>query len=159
MLVLTCKLYKQVIHRNVDFLFKILTNILIGIKIKIRNENMKRTYFLDKIFNANHNEFEGIIKTIIKEEVGFKEFQYTFFKKKDKWVIDIETGEDLIISVNMPKKKLYLKVWKIQVGRVSLYLLDSDIEENIEEYNKKLYILSDTGEGLLVYRKIIKGVL
>ena len=57
---------------------------------------MKRTYFLDKIFNANHNEFEGIIKTIIKEEVGFKEFQYTFFKKKDKWVIDIETGEDLI---------------------------------------------------------------
>ena len=34
-----------------------------------------------------------IIKTIIKEEVGFKEFQYTFFKKKDKWVIDIETGK------------------------------------------------------------------
>lgn len=34
-----------------------------------------------------------------------------------------------------------------------------EIDENIEEYNKKLYILSDTGEGLLIYRKIIKGVL
>ena len=32
------------------------------------------------------------------------------------------------------KKKLYIKAWKINVGRVELYLLDSDIDENPQEY-------------------------
>ena len=30
-------------------------------------------------------------------------------------------GKDLLVYVNMPKKRLYLKVWKIDVGRVSKY--------------------------------------
>ena len=47
---------------------------------------------------------------------------------KDKY------DKDLIITLKMPLKRLYLKVWKVEVGRVSLYLMDSDIEENIEEY-------------------------
>ena len=42
-------------------------------------------------------------------------------------------GEDLIITLKIPGKSLYLKVWKINVGRVSLYLLDSDIPENEDE--------------------------
>ena len=42
-------------------------------------------------------------------------------------------GEDLIITLKIPEKSLYLKVWKINVGRVSLYLLDSDIPENEDE--------------------------
>lgn len=51
-------------------------------------------------------------------------------------------GEDLIVYIKFPKKGLYLKVWHIQVGRVDLYLMDSDIEENIPEYRgitKTLY--------------------
>ena len=47
---------------------------------------------------------------------------------KDKY------DKDLIITLKMPLKRLYLKVWKVEVGRVSLYLMDSDIDENIEEY-------------------------
>ena len=43
-------------------------------------------------------------------------------------------GKDLLVYVKFPKKRVYLKVWKINVGRVTLYLMDSDIEENIEEY-------------------------
>ena len=43
-------------------------------------------------------------------------------------------GEDLIFNIKMLKDKLYIKVWKISVGRVNLYLLDTDIEENKEEY-------------------------
>ena len=43
-----------------------------------------------------------------------------------------EKGEDLIIYVKFPKRRLYLKVWQINVGRVKLYLLDSDIEKNNE---------------------------
>ena len=45
-----------------------------------------------------------------------------------------DNGEELLIDVKMPKGALYLKVWKINVGRVCLYLMDSDIEKNSEEY-------------------------
>ena len=44
-----------------------------------------------------------------------------------------EVGEDLIIYVKFPKRRLYLKVWSINVGRIKLYLLDSDIEKNNPE--------------------------
>ena len=41
--------------------------------------------------------------------------------------------EDLIIPVKMGNEVVYVKVWKICVGRVNLYLLDTDIIENKEE--------------------------
>ena len=56
---------------------------------------MKRTYFLDKIYNANHYEFEKIIKAII-EDLNQEEYPFTFFKRENKWVVDIEREKDLI---------------------------------------------------------------
>ena len=40
-----------------------------------------------------------------------------------------EKGEELIIYVKFPKRRLYLKVWQINVGRVKLYLLDYHMNE------------------------------
>ena len=56
--------------------------------------------------------------------------------------VKIGDDEDLIIDIPMLGNTLYLKIWSIQVGRVSLYLMDSDIEQNIEEFKgitQKLY--------------------
>lgn len=47
-------------------------------------------------------------------------------------------GEDLIIDVKFAKRKVYLKVWKINVGRVTLYLLDSDIEQNDNQEDREV---------------------
>ena len=44
-----------------------------------------------------------------------------------------EKGNDLIVESRIQRKRLYLKVWQINVGRVKLYLLDSDIDENIDQ--------------------------
>ena len=41
-------------------------------------------------------------------------------------------GHELIVSVNLPGGKAYIKVWHIQVGRVTLYLLDTNIPENTQ---------------------------
>ncbi len=41
-------------------------------------------------------------------------------------------GEWLRISVALPGRNLYAKIWKLDVGRIPLYLLDCDIEENSE---------------------------
>lgn len=41
-----------------------------------------------------------------------------------------EKGRPLFISVEFPGRHLEAKVWKAQVGRVALYLLDADVERN-----------------------------
>ncbi|HEY7348969.1 MAG TPA: alpha-glucan family phosphorylase [Ktedonobacterales bacterium] len=39
-------------------------------------------------------------------------------------------GVEVVISVDLPGRKVYAKVWKIAVGRISLYLMDTDVEPN-----------------------------
>ena len=52
-------------------------------------------------------------------------------------------GEDVIVSVPMPAGELFVKVWCIQVGRVKLVLLDTNIPQNksneLREITDQLY--------------------
>ena len=41
-------------------------------------------------------------------------------------------GNWVMVSLSLPGRVLYAKVWKIEVGRVTLYLMDTDIELNSE---------------------------
>ena len=44
-----------------------------------------------------------------------------------------EKGDWVKISIAFPGRSVYAKVWRVNVGRVGLYLLDTDIEENSQE--------------------------
>ena len=44
-----------------------------------------------------------------------------------------EGGEPLKIAVELPGRLVYAKVWRLAIGRISLYLLDTDIPENNAE--------------------------
>jgi len=46
-------------------------------------------------------------------------------------------GRPLEIDLDFPGRKVYLKVWQIKVGRVSIHMLDSNIEKN-SEYDRRL---------------------
>lgn len=72
-------------------------------------------------------------------------------------VKDVDNNE-LIISVNMPKKKLYLKVWEIKVGRVTLYLMDSDIDANITEYKGITKTLYGGNQEMRISQEIVLGM-
>ncbi|MDP4290012.1 MAG: alpha-glucan family phosphorylase [Bacteroidota bacterium] len=43
-----------------------------------------------------------------------------------------KNGDWLKISIVLPGRKLYAKVWRIDVGRIPLYLLDTDISDNTD---------------------------
>lgn len=47
-------------------------------------------------------------------------------------------GNPLKISVDFPGRKLYAYIWRVQVGRVRLYLLDSNIPDNQREEDRSL---------------------
>ncbi|NLL29326.1 MAG: alpha-glucan family phosphorylase [Bacteroidales bacterium] len=44
-----------------------------------------------------------------------------------------ENGKWIKISVVFPGRQVFAKIWKVNIGRVSLYLLDTDIEDNNEQ--------------------------
>lgn len=69
-----------------------------------------------------------------------------------------EQGKDLIIYVKFPKRRLYLKVWQIKVGRVTLYLMDSDIEENHEEYRNITTTLYGGDQEMRISQEIVLGM-
>src|SRR5258708_23942656 len=39
-------------------------------------------------------------------------------------------GNEIMINVDLPGRRIYAKVWKLQVGRVPLYLMDTDVPPN-----------------------------
>jgi starch phosphorylase len=51
-------------------------------------------------------------------------------------------GNQVRISVDLPGRKVYAKVWRINVGRIPLYLMDTDVEQNApgdRELSARLY--------------------
>jgi phosphorylase/glycogen(starch) synthase len=48
-------------------------------------------------------------------------------------MITTGSGEPMLISINFPGRTLFSRVWKAQVGRVDLYLLDTSIPLNSPE--------------------------
>jgi glycogen phosphorylase len=47
-------------------------------------------------------------------------------------------GTPIKISVPMPGRELYAQIWKVQVGRVPLFLLDSNIPDNPRQEDRNL---------------------
>ena len=69
-----------------------------------------------------------------------------------------EDDNDLIIHLKFPKRRLYLKVWQINVGRVKLYLMDSDIEENHPEYRDITTTLYGGDQEMRISQEIVLGM-
>jgi len=69
-----------------------------------------------------------------------------------------EKGEDLTIYIKFPKRRLYLKVWQLNVGRVKLYLLDSDIEKNNEEDRDVTLKLYGGDQEMRIRQEIVLGM-
>ena len=69
-----------------------------------------------------------------------------------------DKNENIIIDVKLPKGTLYLKVWKINVGRVNLYLMDSDIDKNDEEYRTITSTLYGGNQETRIQQEIVLGM-
>ena len=69
-----------------------------------------------------------------------------------------DKGEDLTIYVKFPKRRLYLKVWQINVGRIKLYLLDSDIDKNNEEDKDVTLKLYGGDQEMRIRQEIVLGM-
>ena len=67
-------------------------------------------------------------------------------------------GEELKIYVKFENRKVYLKVWQINVGRIKLYLLDSDIDENSPEDREVTLKLYGGDQEMRIKQEIVLGM-
>lgn len=67
-------------------------------------------------------------------------------------------GEELVIEIDFPDGPVFLKVWKIAVGRVSLYLLDTNLEQNSEKHRTITSALYGGDQELRLRQEFILGI-
>jgi len=91
---------------------------------------------------------------------GYQEEQY----KENKWyskaveeVKDAE-GKSLVINVPIRDKNYFAKIWKIQVGKVPLYLFDTDTPQNDDPWVRSITnMLYDAERDKRILQEIILG--
>ncbi|HBV99067.1 MAG: alpha-glucan phosphorylase [Peptococcaceae bacterium BICA1-7] len=67
-------------------------------------------------------------------------------------------GSILTVSVELPGRKVYVRVWQARVGKVSLYLLDSDVASNSREDRGITAQLYGGCRDMRISQEIILGV-
>lgn len=66
---------------------------------------------------------------------GWQETNYTDLKVSHLPIKPVlnDRGEKVLISVELPGRLVYAGIWQIKIGRISLYLMDTDVEQNNEQ--------------------------
>ena len=69
-----------------------------------------------------------------------------------------DKGEEITISVDLPGRKVYAKVWKFAVGRINLYLMDTDVALNRPEDRELAARLYGGNQELRITQEIVLGI-
>jgi len=72
-------------------------------------------------------------------------------------VIDAQ-GEPLTVSVELPGRTVHAAVWLVQVGRVPLLLLDTDVPENADSDRPISHILYVRGREMRLHQELVLGI-
>ncbi len=101
----------------------------------------------------------GYFNQLINKD-GSETFLYSEADIEDLPILPVydDNENELIISVDFPGRIVYLKVWKINIGRISLYLLDSDIDTNSEMDKQLTLKLYGGNQETRISQEIILGI-
>jgi starch phosphorylase len=74
---------------------------------------------------------QGYFSQRISED-GWQEERYVFLKFEDLPIYSVvdEDKAPITVCVELPGREIQARIWQIQVGRIPLYLLDSNVEVN-----------------------------
>ncbi len=61
------------------------------------------------------------------------EYETQVFSDLPTKMLRDENGEPLRLGIDFPGRKVYFRIWRVQIGRVDLYLLDTDTSWNSDE--------------------------
>lgn len=67
-------------------------------------------------------------------------------------------GEEVLIKVDLPGRAVFAKVWKIQVGRIPLYLMDTDVALNDPKDRELSARLYGGDQEIRISQEIVLGI-
>ena len=102
---------------------------------------------------------DGYFNQLINKD-GWETFEYSRANMDDLPILPVknEDGTDLTVSVELPGRVVYLKVWQIRIGRVTLHLMDSDIDTNSEKDRGLTLKLYGGDQEMRISQEIILGI-
>lgn len=69
-----------------------------------------------------------------------------------------DAGKPLVVSVELPERTVYARIWQVNVGRIFLYLLDSDLDENSENDRQLTSRLYSNDLEVRISQEILLGM-
>jgi len=69
-----------------------------------------------------------------------------------------ENGEPLYVQINLPGREVNAAVWKAQVGRIPLYLMDTDIPSNAHHDREITHMLYGGNQENRLKQEILLGI-
>ena len=102
---------------------------------------------------------EGYFTQRITED-GWQEAHYDVHPFQDLPVLPMvdERGAPLQISVQLPGREVFARIWEIQVGRVPVYLLDANVESNNSADRLLTARLYSSDLDLRISQEILLGI-
>ncbi len=93
-------------------------------------------------------------------EDGWQEARFQRLHFEDMPVMPIlnEDDEPLTVSVELPGREVLARIWEIHVGRVPLYLLDTDVDGNNSEDRELTSRLYNSDLEARISQEIILGI-
>lgn len=69
-----------------------------------------------------------------------------------------DAGEAVFVQLELPGRILFARVWKMQVGRVSLYLMDTDTRRNTAEDRQITDKLYEANREIRLLQEMLLGI-
>jgi starch phosphorylase len=67
-------------------------------------------------------------------------------------------GNELLISVDLPGRTVYAKIWRFQVGRIPIYLMDTDVPRNAPQDRELSARLYGGDREMRISQEIVLGI-
>ncbi len=67
-------------------------------------------------------------------------------------------GNEVLINVDLPGRTVYAKVWKIQVGRIPIYLMDTDVPRNAPQDRELSARLYGGDREMRISQEVVLGI-
>ena len=102
---------------------------------------------------------EGYFTQRITED-GWQEASYNHrkFDEMPATLVEEDSGKPLTISIQLPGREVYARIWELRVGRVPLYLLDTDFEGNAPQDRSITSRLYSSDVDLKIAQEIVLGI-
>ena len=125
----------------------------------IEDSAQKIEIYQDIALCRNNKDIEDVIDEII-DRYGMQRPEYRDLDIYDLPITPVKDldGNDLILFIKFPKRRIYLKVWEINVGRIKLYLMDSDIDINNVEDRDTTARLYGGDQEMRIRQEIVLGM-